>query len=191
MSAARADLRVTLDDSVRRYAQGAVLVGGSPLRLLRLSDTGVATLARWLDGETVGPGAADRTLVRHLLDAGLVHPLAGRGLLGPADVTLVVPVKDNAAGVARLVAATVELGDHIVVDDGSACSVAGARIRHDEPRGPAAARNTGARLARTELVAFLDSDTRPEAGWTRFCPCSPIPPSRRSRRASAARPAPR
>ncbi|MGE3285227.1 MAG: mycofactocin biosynthesis glycosyltransferase MftF [Pseudonocardia sp.] len=62
----------------------------------------------------------------------------------------------------------------IVVDDGSAdpaavravADGAGARVlRHDAPRGPAAARNAGAALARTPLVAFLDSDVVPAPGW--------------------------
>jgi glycosyltransferase involved in cell wall biosynthesis len=53
----------------------------------------------------------------------------------------------------------------IVVDDGSPepirLSLTDGRlriVRHDTSRGPAAARNTGIRAARGELVAFLDSD---------------------------------
>ena len=62
----------------------------------------------------------------------------------------------------------------IVVDDGSAdpaalravVEAAGARVlRHDRPRGPAAARNAGLAAATTPLVAFLDSDVLPTSGW--------------------------
>src|SRR5215211_1425707 len=53
----------------------------------------------------------------------------------------------------------------VVVDDGSvdgSAAVArafGARVvRHEQPLGPAAARNAGAEAARASLVFFLDSD---------------------------------
>jgi mycofactocin system glycosyltransferase len=38
-------------------------------------------------------------------------------------------------------------------------------IRHDTPKGPAAARNTGWRAATTPLVAFVDADCVPSPGW--------------------------
>ena len=52
----------------------------------------------------------------------------------------------------------------VVVDDGSRIPVDGA-IRREVAGGPAAARNDGVRGVETELVAFLDSDTAPPAGW--------------------------
>ena len=90
-----------------------------------------------------------------------------------ADVTVVVPVRDRPAELARLLAAlradpaTRDL-PVVVVDDGSAEPVvaAGARVvRHATARGPAAARNAGLRLADTGAVAFLDSDCVPRPGW--------------------------
>ena len=38
-------------------------------------------------------------------------------------------------------------------------------VRHDEPRGPAAARNTGWRAAAAPLIAFTDDDCAAAPGW--------------------------
>ena len=64
--------------------------------------------------------------------------------------------------------AAVEL---IVVDDASIDGTAEVAARPDvrvlkgAGRGPAAARNLGARHARGEILVFLDADAVPEAGW--------------------------
>ncbi|MGY1744791.1 mycofactocin biosynthesis glycosyltransferase MftF [Blastococcus sp. SYSU D00695] len=167
---------------MRRRDGGAVLLGGSPLRLLRLRPRAAQLLAG--DRLTV-EGAATAALADRLLDGGLAAPdLAALPDPG-TPVTVVVPVRDRTAGVARLLAAlradpdTADL-PVLVVDDGSAdagalaavASAAGARVlRSPVSRGPAAARNTGLRAARTPLVAFLDSDCVPRPGW--------LPPLRR------------
>ncbi|MGY1947234.1 mycofactocin biosynthesis glycosyltransferase MftF [Nocardia asiatica] len=156
---------IVLDHSVRRYAAGRVLLGGSPLRLVRLSVDGARRVDRWLVGAPVDADAGSAMLLQHLLSAGLVHPVPGPATYTAADVTLVVPVKDNAAGLSRLLDATCELRHRIVVDDGSEIALGQATIRHHTPHGPAAARNTGWRRVRTDLVAFLDSDVVPEADW--------------------------
>lgn len=80
-------------------------------------------------------------------------------------MTLVVPVKDNATGVATVLTATGDLAERIVVDDGSILRLPHATVRHPAPDGPAAARNTGWRLAHAKLVALLDADTQPDPGW--------------------------
>ncbi|MBE9375516.1 mycofactocin biosynthesis glycosyltransferase MftF [Saccharopolyspora sp. HNM0983] len=157
--------RLVLDGSVRRTAGGRVLLGGSPLRLLRLKTGGAHLLDRWIRGEPVGTGGSRQGLARQLLTAGLVHPEPPAGVFGPADVTLVTPVRNNATGLARLLAATGELTERIVVDDGSDVPVRRAVLRHERPAGPAAARDAGWQRASTDLVAFLDADVTPEPGW--------------------------
>jgi len=108
-------------------------------------------------------------VARRLLDSGIGHPRPA-ALPSMSEVTVVVPVKDNEAGLRRLLGV---LQGHrvIVVDDGSASPVEAPEaghvtvIRHEVPRGPAAARNAGMRVADTEFVAFLDSDVVPRLGW--------------------------
>lgn len=164
--------RLTLDDSVRRFdhgsaEQGTVLLGGSPLRLLRLANHGPRQLDAWLAGAAVGDKPGEGTLARRLVDAGVLHPRPGPAALGADAVTLVVPVKDNPAGLEQLLDVTGGLAARVVVDDASREPLVHATVRHPHPAGPAAARNTGWRRASTELVAFLDSDTIPEPGWLR------------------------
>lgn len=153
------------DDALRTFAGGTVLLGGSPLRLLRLGAPGARTVDRWRAGEPLGHAVAERRLARRLLDAGIVHPEPRDARFTPADVTAVIPVKDNPPGAHRIRAATRSFAAHILVDDGSTTPLPDATVRHDTPTGPAGARNTGWHRAGTRLVAFLDSDVTPEPGW--------------------------
>ncbi|MCW2633801.1 MAG: glycosyl transferase family 2 [Blastococcus sp.] len=160
---------VRLGPGVRRRDGGAALLGGSPRRLLRLSPRAV-DLVR--SGRVTVADATTAELAARLLDAGIAAPEL-RGAELPADVTVVIPVKDRPEELARLLQAlradpaTRNL-PVVVVDDGSAVPVRadGARVlRHGAPRGPAAARNAGLRLTDTAAVAFLDSDCVPRRGW--------------------------
>ena len=55
--------------------------------------------------------------------------------------------------------------DHSPDDTAAVAEAAGARVvRHDQNRGAAAARNSGARAARGRVLLFLDSDVVPEPG---------------------------
>jgi mycofactocin glycosyltransferase len=170
--------RLSADPGTRLVANGSVLVGGSPVRVLRLTPAGGRQVAGWLAGEPVPDNVAARKLARRLLDAGIAHPVFAPPAT-TAPVTVVIPVRDRHAELARCLAGLREvLGDDvpsvIVVDDCSADPAAiaaiaasgGARvIRRPVNGGPGAARNTGLAVATTELVAFLDSDCVPRAGW--------------------------
>jgi mycofactocin glycosyltransferase len=155
--------RVVLDDRVRRYDRGRVLVGAAG-RIVRLTDAGAAALAE--------PPPA---LARRLIDAGLAHPVPAR--VEHPDATIVIPVRDRAAELDRCLAALGVgrvRGGVLVVDDGSrdaaaiagVCERRGARVvRRDAPGGPAAARNAAIARTQTELIAFLDSDCVAPPDW--------------------------
>lgn len=161
---------VQIDRRVRTFDSGAALLGGSPTRLLRLSPTARTMLA---GGRLEVRDTVSAELARTLLDATVAHP---RPAGGPShrDVTVVIPVRDNPAGLRRLLSALRGLRV-VIVDDGSAVPLDAARwrgstcevtvVRHEDSRGPAAARNTGLRHCQTEFVAFLDSDVVPRRGW--------------------------
>ena len=99
-------LALGLDPGVRRIEGGTVLVGGAPLRLLRLTAAGARIVDRIDAGEPVPPGAAATRLARRLLDGGLAHPCVDAVVPphGPGDVAVVIPVRDRAAGLARTLA---------------------------------------------------------------------------------------
>jgi mycofactocin system glycosyltransferase len=163
----------------RLVAGGGVLVGGSPTRVLRLTASGARQVAGWLGGAPVGDSVAARKLARRLLDAGIAHPdwgacPGGDDSPGLDDVTVVIPVRDRHAELARCLAGLRGAPNVIVVDDGSAdpgaiaaiCAEHGARVVHRVVNGgPGAARNTGLAAAATGFVAFLDSDCVPAAEW--------------------------
>ena len=165
---------VELDEDVHRSRDGRLLLGGNPPRLLRLS----GAAARILDaGRFTAADPTSSALARRLLDVGVVHPRPAQ--VPVADVTVVVPVRDRAEMLDRLLAALRADPDTaavpvIVVDDASAdpgrvCAVAarhgGTVLRHDQNWGAGAARNTGLHAATTRFVAFCDSDVVPEPGW--------------------------
>ena len=125
---APAGLRLIPDRGTRLVARGSVLVGGYPVRVLRLTAAGARQVAGWFAGAPVPDSAAARALARRLLDAGIAHPdwtaspgagSPGAGSPGagspsagripdPRDVTVVIPVRDRHAELARCLAG---LGD--------------------------------------------------------------------------------
>jgi mycofactocin system glycosyltransferase len=162
------------DPGSRLLAGGAVLVGGSPVRVLRLTSAGARQVAGWWSGTPVPASPKARALARRLLDTGIAHPRPDADTWGPDDVTVVIPVRDRQAELARCLAGLTPMPQVIVVDDCSGdpaaisrvASGAGARVlRRSVNGGPGAARNTGLAAAQTPLVAFLDSDCVPGPGW--------------------------
>ncbi len=160
---------------VRVLRGGEVLLGGSPLRALTLSPRGTALVSGWLAGRPVREDPEERVLARRLLDAGLVHPdPPARPPQDIHEVTVIVPVYSDPERLRACLAPLAGGPEVIVVDDGSpdpdpivaAAQQTGARyVRHPVNRGPAAARNTGLLAATTPLVAFLDADCVPPAGF--------------------------
>ena len=157
-------------------------MGGSPLRLFRLTSGGARSLDRALGGGVVSTPPVDALLDR-LVDAGALHPVPSStpvvGSWTSGDVTVVVPVRDHASELGRLLTSLrsdpCAAAGIVVVDDASVLprqvddaidAAARAvpagpplrRLRRQVAGGPAAARNLGARSADTEFVAFVDAD---------------------------------
>jgi mycofactocin system glycosyltransferase len=84
---------------------------------------------------------------------------------------VVIPVRDDPAGLAASLDAIEGVASVIVVDDGSRPAVTAAQagtatlLRRLTAGGPAAARNIGWKEAATDIVVFLDADCIPVEGW--------------------------
>jgi mycofactocin system glycosyltransferase len=155
-----------------RLAPGVVrlragrFAGGSPFRVVRLSERGVEELNAVLGTCAAAvPGSSAAALIRKLIDYGLLLA-PPRSPVGVGDVTVVIPALSTAEAVQEVLDRIPEGVAIVLVDDGSATALAaglaprrGLRIiRHQTPRGPAAARNAGVRYAHTRWVVFLDAD---------------------------------
>lgn len=153
-------------DVLGQVLPGGRVLGGAPRVLLQVDEHDLRELAA--DGQAHRhPG-----LARLLLRTGLAAPRAPQGPWTLSDVTAVVPVKDDAGRIEAALASLRGVAEVVVVDDGSSdgtgdvARAAGARVlRHERPRGPAAARNAGLAAARTPLVLMVDADTSAPPGW--------------------------
>ena len=132
-----AGFRLRPDPGTRTLAGGTVITGGYPIRVLRLSPAGARHVAGWWEGAPVPGNPKARALARRLLDTGIAHPLPEQGPAEKPAVTVVVPVRDRHAELARCLAGLTGGPRVIVVDDGSrdpaaiqsAAAAAGASCR--------------------------------------------------------------
>jgi len=137
---------------------------------VELAPSADASARQWLRGRD-DPGFRERVDVSALA-FGPEHPLAGPTPPSPSlSVSAVLPVYGSAPhlrdAVASIVDQTAPPVELIVVDDGSTrdldflhgvAAPFPIRIARQENAGQSAARNAGARLARGDLIAFLDQD---------------------------------
>jgi mycofactocin system glycosyltransferase len=164
---------LTIDPATTVLDGGAVLMGGSPFGLLRLSGRAQERAAAWNGGAVVGTTRSDQLLARRLVSRGVFVPRPGPGSFSADDVTVVVPVRDRPDQLRRLLDGLGGLSC-IVVDDGSAdpsgteeiAGRAGASfVALPVNQGPSSARNLGLAAVTSPLVAFIDSDCLPSDGW--------------------------
>jgi len=144
--------------------------------MLRLGKAGIAAVDALAGGRAVGRSRGLQALARRLLDTGMAHPRPASTPWRAGDITLVVPVRDDAEGLAEMLAALCDAagpddrpGSIVVVDDGSEVAVAVGDgitlVRRERAGGPGAARNAGMAQVTTPLVAFVDADVVPAPGW--------------------------
>ncbi|MDR2983331.1 MAG: mycofactocin biosynthesis glycosyltransferase MftF [Nocardiopsaceae bacterium] len=165
-----AGFTVRIHDDVRTADQGRALIGGSPLRVVRLSPRAQPLIG---NGEIRVNGAASAILADRLLDANIAIPVLRSGDRAEAtELTVIVPARDRIGPLNKTLAGLAGL-NVIVVDDASKDAAAIAElakthaahiIRLDQNVGPAAARNAGLARVRTPFVAFVDSDVRVTTG---------------------------
>lgn len=154
-------------DPTVRWMPHRVVVGGTPIRVLRLTATGARLVATVLvTGRTPGNlSARGGDLIDRMVRAGMLHPQPPPADIPPGEVTVVIPAHNHAAHVAAAIAAGLEVGPVTVVDDGSTdgtgdrARLAGATvIRLEDNVGPAAARNRGVAATGGEFIVFIDAD---------------------------------
>jgi GT2 family glycosyltransferase len=97
---------VEVDPGARLHAgpAGALLVGGQPLRVLRLNPAAARVVARWQDEGGSPSGAAETALAARLHSGGLAVVRSDTSPYRAADVTVVVPARDRADALDRCLA---------------------------------------------------------------------------------------
>ena len=163
------------DPSTTVLDDGSVLHGGAA----RSGSSRVSSprrqrsLAQWAAGARVGQRRGRQLLARRLVSSGTFNPRPSESSHGPGDVTVVIPVRNRADQLQRLLSLLDGLSC-VVVDDASSdpartetiAQSFGARfIGLTANAGPSGARNARLDIVSTPLVAFVDSDCEPTADW--------------------------
>lgn len=155
---------VALTRNARVLDRGAALLGGAPTRVVYLTKLAQTFLVRRSIRVT---DAASAVLADRLLELGMADPIIDELPENPAEYTVVVPVRDRAEELARLLASVEPGRPVVVVDDASrhpariaaVAERAGAElVVLPENLGPGGARNAGLARVATPFVVFADSD---------------------------------
>src|SRR5262245_6841972 len=111
-----------------------------------------------------------------------IAPAEGSFMMSTFEFSVIIPARNRKNELVRCLDALIlqevsrECFEVIVCDDGSNDNLrpivnearrAGLNLKYlrQEPKGPAAARNLGIRLARGRIIAMTDSDTLPTRSW--------------------------
>lgn len=162
-------------------AQGDFLLGEKPLRFLKLNKPLLELVKRGMKEPVIPSSPAESKVLEALVSRWFaVRNVAGA--CAPAIlpfISIIIPVMDRAEELGRCLDSISRLRypkeklELIVVDDGSrdnskeVAASFGAVVLDSggTGTGPAAARNCGSKVARGELLAFIDSDCIASAEW--------------------------
>ncbi len=161
--------------------QGDFLLGEKPLRFLKLNRPLLELVKRGMM-EPITPSSPAESNVMEALVSRWFAVRTVAGALAPAIlpfVSIIIPVMDRAEELARCLESISSLRypkeklELIVVDDGSrdnskeVAASFGAVVLDSggTGTGPAAARNCGSKVARGEILAFIDSDCIASPQW--------------------------
>ncbi len=168
-----------------RAPGGGVLLQSNPLRALKINRAATHIIERCRSGMQVDPDRDDAQANKILpfldtfVQGGLLtwEPAQHQDL---PEVSVVIPVYNRPHEIQKCLTSLEALDypadkiEVIVVDDGSRDCTAAMVRRFDarlivQPynRGQSAARNTGVRVARGEIIAFMDSDCIAKPQWLR------------------------
>lgn len=173
------DRPVVLDERVQVRDDAAVLLGGAPWGVIRITESARPFLRLLAQSGRSGSCPAtptERSLVEVLLARGFVYPAPVHHDHDGLGFDIVVPAYERPGLLDTCLAslrACSPAARIIVVDDASTDPTVGdvARahgailLRHAVNRGPAAARNSGLRASTSPLVAFVDADCAVTPGW--------------------------
>ncbi len=158
---------VKLNRKMRVEDNGLALIGGAPTRVLYISE---AARSRLCNGTIKVTDQISSELADRLLELGMADPVVAElPEWTESAITFVVPVRDRALSLERLLTSIGAEQKIIVVDDFSRNPQPIAEItkRHGgqlialtENVGPAGARNAGLEFVNTPYVVFVDSDVR-------------------------------